>query len=322
VNLDKDALAKADEALMKAYELDKNDPKKPGKLAKKIGKMMSIPDVAQFSLRRAYLLAGQKHFETEDYKGAMTAFARAAELSENELVNYTDTSSYFNAGVAAANALDFNAAVKFYKRSIELKYGEEKTYSYLAKAMSQTADSLKVPALIEEGIKAYPQQNQALMEELIDYYLKTNKTDEAISYLDKVIAKNPTNHIYYYVKGTLFDKQKKVEQAVELYKKTIELKPDYYAAYYNVGVLYYNRGRDFYLEANNVPPSGADNQKKYDTLIKKAETELNLAKPYFEKALELEKDDVPTLQALREVYYKLKIMDKYAEVKAKLDAKP
>ena len=314
--LDDQAVFKADEALMKALELDKNDPKKPGKKAKAIAKMLSLPDVNEGSLRRAYLLEGQKMFEAKDYGKAQQAFLRAAEISDMPEVAYTDTSAYYNAAVAASNAGNYDVAVKYYQKSLELKYGGARTYSFLAKAMGYTADSAKVGETLKIGIDAFPDDNQSLMEELIDFYLKAGQNKEALAFLDKVIAVNPGNHIYYYVKGTLFDKQKEFDKAMEACKKSLEVKSDFYASYYNMGVIYYNKGRDFYLEANALP---INEKAKYDATIAKAEAELKSALPLFEKAYELQPDDEATLQALKEVYYKLKMTDKYNEIKAKLD---
>ncbi len=43
------------------------------------------------------------------------------------------------------------------------------------------------------------------------------------------------------------------------------------------------------------------------------------ALPYMEKAYELKPDDVYSMRSLKELYYRLKMTDKYNAVKAKLD---
>ncbi len=312
-----ESIEKADEAFTKALELDKNHPKKPGKQKKKIYKHLADNNVQGNTLKRAYLIQGQKGFEAKDFDKAMKAFVRTTELSE--LVGIIDTSAYFNAAVAANNAEKSEVAVKFYKKAAELGYEGAKTYVYMAKAMVKTKDSVNVAKVLQDGIEKFPADNQPLIDELIDYYLRTNKTDEALNYLDMAIKKDPKKHIYHYVKGTLFDKQGKVEEAKAAYEKTAEMKPDFYAAQFNIGVLFYNQGRDFLVKAQEVPPTGAANQKKYDELIEKANAKLKESLPYFEKAYEIEPKDKGTMQALKEVYYKLKMMDKYNEIKAKLE---
>lgn len=312
-----ECITKADEALIKALELDKNDPKKPGKFKGKIHKLLSDPDIQKNTLKRAYLIQGQEGFESKDFDQAMKAFIRSSELGET--VNYIDTAAYFNAAVAANNAKNAEVAVKYYKKAANLGYEGSKTYTYMVKAMAKTADSVNVAKVMQDGIEKFPNSNQALIDELIDYYLRTGKTDDAMEFLDVAIKKNPTKHIYHYVKGTLYDKQGKVEEARVAYEKTFELKPDFFAAQFNIGVLYYNIGRNYLLEAQEVPPTGAANQKKYDELTKNANVEINKSLPYFEKAYSIAPNDLGTMQALKEVYYKLKMMDKYNEIKAKLE---
>lgn len=312
-----ECVAKADEAFVKALELDKNDPKKPGKFKEKIYKLLADPDIQKNTLKRAYLIQGQDGFESKDFEKAMKAFIRSTEIGET--VNYIDTAAYFNAAVAANNAKNSEVAVKFYRKAADLGYEGSKTYAYMAKAMANTADSVNIAKVLQDGIEKFPKSNQALIDELIDYYLRTGKTDEAMEFLDVAIKKNPTKHIYHYVKGTLFDKQGKVEEARVAYEKTSELKPDFYAAQFNIGVLYYNIGRNYLLEAQEIPPRGAANQKKYDDLTSKANVEIKKSLPYFEKAYSIAPDDLGTMQALKEVYYKLKMMDKYNEIKAKLE---
>jgi len=58
---------------------------------------------------------------------------------------------------------------------------------------------------------------------------------------------------------------------------------------------------------------------KYKELKAKQEQAFKDALPYFEKAQEISPDDVDTLHALKEVYYKLKMVEKAQSVQAKLD---
>jgi tetratricopeptide (TPR) repeat protein len=319
--LDNNATAKADEALAKAYELDKNDPKKPGKLAPKLAKLLTSTNPNAITLRQALLVDGAKKFDLKDYKGAFSSFKRATEIGELPIVNSPDTSAYYNAGIAALNAEDYNESVKFFKKAIELKYGGGNAFSLMAKAMAMTADSVNVVATLEDGIKMYPDDNQSLMESLIDFYVKKGQANEAISYLDKVIVKNPSQPVYYFVKGALLDNQGKIDEAKALYEKAIELKPDYYMAYYNIGVMYYNKSREYYKQADKIPPTSAENQKKFDELVKQGDAQLLISKEYLEKVLQYEKEDLNTLDALKSVYMKLKMTDKYNEVKAIIDSK-
>ena len=58
---------------------------------------------------------------------------------------------------------------------------------------------------------------------------------------------------------------------------------------------------------------------KYNTAIEEAMGVFSKALPYMEKANELKPDDIFALRGLKELYYRLKMTDKYNTVKAKLD---
>jgi hypothetical protein len=59
---------------------------------------------------------------------------------------------------------------------------------------------------------------------------------------------------------------------------------------------------------------------KYNAAIQEAMTVFAKALPYMEKANELKANDVYAMSGLKELYYRLKMTDKYNDIKAKLDA--
>jgi hypothetical protein len=59
---------------------------------------------------------------------------------------------------------------------------------------------------------------------------------------------------------------------------------------------------------------------KYNAAIEEAMKVFGQALPYMEKALELKPDDIYAMRSLKELYYRLKMTDKYNAIKAKLDA--
>jgi hypothetical protein len=59
---------------------------------------------------------------------------------------------------------------------------------------------------------------------------------------------------------------------------------------------------------------------QYNTAIDNANEVYANALPYMEKALELNPDDVYSMQNLKELYYRLRMTEKYDAITAKLDA--
>lgn len=54
---------------------------------------------------------------------------------------------------------------------------------------------------------------------MIDYYSNNNKYDEAMQFADDMLAKDPNNTFYLYVKGYLYHNMKDYDKAIEFYKK-------------------------------------------------------------------------------------------------------
>ena len=97
------------------------------------------------------------------------------------------------------------------------------------------------------------------------------------------------------------------------YKKAIELKPDYFDALYNLGVLYNNHG----VVLNKIADQITDNAKN------KTANDLALAKftnalPVLEKALELNPKDKNTMFALKQIYARTQQPDKVKEINERL----
>ena len=70
---------------------------------------------------------------------------------------------------------------------------------------------------------------------------------------------------------------------------------------------------------NKLTRSAAD-QKKWEELDKKKKALLASALPYFEKAYKANPQDLSTLDALREVYYKMERMEDALRIKRESDA--
>ena len=139
-------------------------------------------------------------------------------------------------------------------------------------------DTVKWIASLKEGIQKYP-EHSFFFGHLIDYYSNNNKYDEAMQFADDMLAKDPNNTFYLYVKGYLYHNMKDYDKAIEFYKKTIEVDPNYAEAYSNVGLVYLMKAQDYADKATTDinDPKYAEAQ----AVVKKFYEE---AKPFYEKA--------------------------------------
>ena len=251
-------------------------------------------------------------FQVEDYNKALTSFEQILEINEMPVVkmdspNAVDTVIIFNAGLAAYNAENYDKAIDYYRQSAKYGYNGARTYSLIAASYQLKKDTVQALDALKEGYNKYPDDN-ALLESMIQIYMDLNQTDEALANLEKAIAQDPTKPRYYFAQGALYEKLGNEQKAVETYKKTMEVDPEFFNAYYNLGALYYNKGVQQIEVAKEVP---ANENARYEAEMKKADEWFEKALPYMEKCNQLQADDKMVLESLKNLYYRLKQMDKY-----------
>ena len=150
--------------------------------------------------------------------------------------------------------------------------------------------------------------------QLIDLYIKAGKNDEALKYLQVAKAADPENFSLWFAEGIIYLNQSKYDQSITNLTKSIELKSDLYDSQYGLGAAYINKASDMFLKANDIM-----DVNKYNAAIEEAMSVFAKALPYMEKANELKPDDIFAMRSLKELYYRLKMTEKYDAIKAKLD---
>ncbi|MFW5759148.1 MAG: tetratricopeptide repeat protein [Bacteroidota bacterium] len=258
-------------------------------------------------------------FEEQKYEKALESFESILEINEIDVIKQdnpdaVDTVIIFNAGLAAYNSENYDKAIEYYDEAAEHGYNGAKTYSLMANAYQLKGDTIGALESLQEGFEKYPEDNN-MLRSMIQIYLDLEKSEEAMKYLDMAIRQDPENTTYYFAKGTLHETLEEEDQAITAYENAIERDPDYFDANYNLGALYYNKGVQQIQVANDIPTS--DNER-YEEELAKADRWFKKALPYMEKCLELKPEDNTTMESLKNLYYRLKMMDKYNEMLEKL----
>lgn len=308
--LSDDPLTVAFDSYLKALQLDDKD---------RFSKSVKIKLTLLISDLTNQAVAG---FNEEKYDKALRSFEQIMAIEKNPVYksedpNSVDTVIIFNAALAAYNDKNYDKAIEYYKEAAKYKYNGAKTYSLISESYLQKQnkqDSVSALQTLEDGLKEYP-ENSNLLVQIINFYLNSGQVDAAMKYLNIAIEKDPKNASYYFALGTLYDKLNKTDEAAQSYQKAIDLKDDYFDAYYNIGALYYNKGVKQVDVANSVP---SNQPEKYEEEKNKADIEFKKALPYMEKAHEINPTDKFTMESLKTLYYRLKMLDKHAEIVEKL----
>ncbi len=258
-------------------------------------------------------------FNNEDYAKALLSFEQILDMKQLPVMkkddpNGIDTVIIFNAGLAAFNDKNYPKAINYYTEATKHGYNGGRTYSLLSKSYLESKDTLAAIKTLNDAFEKYPTDNSVLVE-MINIYINNKRTDEAMKYLNLAIEQDPANASYYFAQGSLLDGMGKQEDAIKSYEKAIELNKESYDAYYNLGALYYNNGVKQIEEANKVP---ANENARYEAELAKSDIWFAKALPFMERCQELKPGDSFSLESLKNLYYRLKKLDKYEEVLKKL----
>lgn len=326
-NLDPDALDKAYEAYVKASELDtKNEYK--------IELVQRIDLVAQsyfnegankYNLGMAALNIADSSLAKKEFKASVGSFENAFKIYEG--MGRTDTATIYYISVAAELGQDYEKAKSNLLKLVEMQYPEPSIYTSIAnvyyKKDKNVEESMKYFA---EGRKRFPDNLNLLLNET-NLFLAEGLTEKALDNLQLAATIDETNPTIFFAIGAKYneiadDTTKTVEmrdeafsKSADAYKKSLELRPDYFDPNYNMGALYVNKAASLYETANNLPLS---EQKEFDRLKDLAIEYLTNSLPYLEKAHQLMPDDRSTLVSLKEIYTRLNMKEKLDEVNAKL----
>lgn len=295
-----DAMQKAHEALKKSAELD---PK--GSWEEDRNQVMNLVRINSLNM-------GVEAFNESDYPAARDLFILSGTMSEE--FGVTDTLAFYNGGLAAEQAEDYDTAIAMYEKVAETGYLEGKMYLYMANVYNKKDDPDGYLKAIQMGRKAHPNDADLIIYEL-NHYLSAGEFDAAERNLQLAIEREPDNKQLFFSLGVVYDNLGDEKKAIDAYEKAIALDENYFDALYNLGALYFNTA----VEMNNAANEIEDN-KKYEAARAEAKKVFEQSKPFLERAHALDETDKGALVSLSQLYALLGENDKYTEIKAKLDA--
>lgn len=324
-------LVKAIDAFAKAAELDQL-PDEKGKIKPKYTKELT----KHLQTYSPYLInEGLANYESKNHKNAVTLWEKYLETYSYPLLVAAGTKKdtlyhdikYYSMS-AAMSVPEFGKKVILFMEELnDANYGailskRDETgktppsiiYQWIFDQHKANNDTVKFVKTLQAGIKKYP-SDMYLMGNLINYYLQSEKTDEAITYLDNAIKNDPKNPQYYAIKGDLFNRKKDFESAIAQYSKAIEIDPSFALAQAGLGLVYVTQAEEIFNAAGAIK----DN-KKYEAERQRAKGEFAKALPFLEKARELDPRDADNLRVLRAAYLRLDRGKDYEKIDAELKA--
>lgn len=318
----------AGDAIKKAKELDTKSENK--KLIDDANRY-----VAQYNLN-----AGIKAYQGHKYDVAYKSFDNYRQIFPE------DTNAVYYTALSAANqgSVDpkyYPLANTNYSKLLTLKYsGNAKVYTDMAIIYLNSKDTVNALKIIGEAVAKYPANTEFRKRE-IEISLQSGKVNDVLVKIQNAVTNDPKNKTLYYYEGLTYtqladaanikwDKAKddatknaqlqialdNYTKAAEQYKKAIEIDANYFDANLNLGYVLIKPAIDTYNEAIKLPGS---KQKEYDAALLKADAQFDMAKPYLQKAVDLNPRSVDALTNLRNYYRGKSDKTQKADNKAKAD---
>ena len=142
---------------------------------------------------------------------------------------------------------------------------------------------------MKQHAKPHNEEIDALWEQALNLH-KLSRYDEAQKLYEKLLTIQPHEHAYYNL-GTIFQKEEKLEEAIEMYEKAIALHLNHANVYYNLGIIFKTQNRlqdaaTLYEKAIALSP---DHANAYTNLgnIRKEQNRFSEAMALYEKAIAL-----------------------------------
>jgi tetratricopeptide (TPR) repeat protein len=276
-----------------------------------------IKDNTYAGLVNDFLNDAIKKFDAKDFLGALKSFDDNVKVSQSD--NYAgrvDTIVIFNAGLAAYNAQMYEKAIDYFRTCTKSETEHAKPYIFISDCYLKMKDTVKAEAALLEGYNAYP-DTLDIIKQATQFYIDTDNSEKAFEFVNKAIEKEPDNYVLYLVEGSLYTKTGDNETAIQKFAKSLELNPTQFESAYNTGLCYVNIANNDLDKANQI----TDN-KQYEAAKAAAIEEYRKAIPFFQKAEVANPTNRATLEFLREIYFKLKMMPEYQAYKKKIEELP
>ncbi len=177
-----DALLTANEAFVKALELDKSVQPKTG--------MLGAIDGQKLCADPFYDL-GAKYAAQKDYTNAIKYFSLAAKNYELAKSMKNASATYFQLAVAYLNQDNQAECKAMLLKSIHaFPTLLASSYTTLYDVYKSEKDTVNCGKILEKGIAAFP-NDEEMMKALIDYYDMTGQNEKLLALCDTMLKNNP-----------------------------------------------------------------------------------------------------------------------------------
>lgn len=318
--------AEFDEALLYEYtyalgnelvncEKYDNLPDAKGKVKPKYTDFINTTYAQEFG---QFYNAGAYYYGNEDYAKSYDLFKMFIDACDKLYEAGMLPKDTVNVPVAAYNMSLSGMQLKDYEKvlsHIDLAMQNEQmapsAFRYKAVAHLELGDTATWVNDCIEGAKTFP-EDPYFYQSLIQYYDSRNESDKLNALADDLIASDPSNPFFVYLKGYIAHQKSDIDTAIEWYEKTLKVDSNYESALNNLSRCYLSKAQDYASAQASVKVTDKKKLAKDKEILNGY---YNQALPLLEKLREL-KPDAPEMWIanLTNCYYNLNMTAKLKEM--------
>ena len=256
-----------------------------------------------------YVSAVKENGQTPKDSARMFLDQAIASYDTAIVVNPDSAVTYQNLAIAYHLNGNFDQEISAMKEAVKRKPADDEYASiinaYIKKGdaasdrnnkQEATEDYNNALSYLNEGRKFDP-SNQEFLTNMIDLYIKTNRTSEAMPYMYEVIAKDPSNKVFHFNLGVLLMQGNNVDslkKAVDQFDAALQIDGKYEPALINIAVCNIKIGDNLRQKVINSGAQG-NSDKSYIAYFKKAAG-------YYQQLTILKPDEPKYFDALATAY--------------------
>lgn len=281
-------------------------------------KLMSYYDGQDF-IKYGIYLNEQRNY-TEAYKAFMTHLGiqelpmMQDEKLQAKMPKDTIYEQYrYYAAIFAIQAEMHDEAIALLEEMKDGEYEPTLVNQFLYQEYVALNDTVNYVRVLQNAIVRFPKEPWFL-QNLINHYIFSGQTDQALVYLSEAIEREPNVGQYRLIKGNILANENRYDEAAVEYDKALEVEPTLADAKAGQGRIYYNQAVKMNEDAAYISDA-----KEYKKALKEMNDMFKKSLPFFEEAHKMDPENRDYMITLRTLYYRFEMEAEYEAISAELN---
>ncbi len=240
--------------LVKCEECDML-PDAKGRVKPRYAEFLKMSYMQQFG---QFYNAGAYYYGNEEYNKAYDLFKMFIDTADKLYKLEVMPKDTINVPVAAYNMALCGMQMEDYAKvltHVDMALANEQmapsAFRYKTVAVLELGDSTAWLELCKEGTTRFP-DDAYFSQSLIQYYDSRGESDKLAALADDLIANDPNNPLFVYLKAYIPHQKEDLDTAIEWYNKTLEVDPNYENALSNLARCYLQKAYLYSVENSST----------------------------------------------------------------------